>query len=66
MPRPKKNPEDRKSYHLRVPLTDAQRELVEQACKIEDQDLAGWARSLLLDAAKRSIRKAGKTSADSP
>ena len=64
MPRPKKNPEDRKSYHLRVPLADAQRALIEQACKIEGQDLAGWARAILLDAAKRSIRKAGKPGAD--
>ncbi len=42
MPRPRKKPEDRKDYHLRVPLTDAQRALIEEASKLGGQDLAGW------------------------
>jgi hypothetical protein len=60
MPRPRKNPEDRKSYHLRVPLTDAQRLLIEEASRLEEQDLAAWSRTVLLDAAKRRVRQAGK------
>jgi uncharacterized protein (DUF1778 family) len=63
MPRPKKKPEDRKDYHLRVPLTDAQRQLIEAASNAESQDLAAWSRAILLDAAKRVVKKhAGKNS----
>ena len=57
MPRPEKKPEDRKSHHLRVPVNEAQKELIEQACSLEDQDFAAWARAILLDAAKRAIGK---------
>jgi len=57
MGRPRKKPGDRKDYHLRVPLTDTQRELVEEAAKLSDQDMAAWARLILLEAAKRRIAK---------
>lgn len=60
MPRPRKNPEDRKDYHLRIPLTTAQRALIEEACRLAEQDLAGWSRSVLLDAARRKTRQVGK------
>ena len=52
-----KKPEDRKSYHLRVPLTAAQRALIEEAVKIDQDDKAGWARAMLVSAAKRTIAK---------
>jgi hypothetical protein len=52
-----KKPEDRKSYHLRVPLTPGQRALIEEAVKVDDDDKAGWARAVLLSAAKRTIAK---------
>lgn len=60
MPRPPKNPEDRKDYHLRVPLAEAQRAAVEEAARLEDQDMAAWARAVLMDAAKKRIGKARK------
>jgi hypothetical protein len=60
MPRPPKDPEDRKEYHLRVPLTDAQRAAVEEAARLEGEGMAGWARSVLLAAARKRIDKAGK------
>ena len=60
MARPLKDPEDRKNYHLRVPLTDAQHALIEEAVKLDDQDKAAWARAILLDAAKRRIGKERK------
>lgn len=52
-----KKPEDRKSYHLRVPLTVGQRTLIEAAVKMDHDDKAGWARAVLLSAAKRTIAK---------
>jgi uncharacterized protein (DUF1778 family) len=55
MARLHKKPEDRKDYHLRVPLTPRQRALIEEAAKLDEQDKAGWARAVLLTAAKRAI-----------
>jgi hypothetical protein len=60
MGRPPKNPEDRKTYQLHVPLTDAQHSLIKQAVELGDDDKAEWARAVLLDAAKRSIAKSAK------
>jgi hypothetical protein len=57
MARQRKNPEDRKDYHLRVPLTPGQRTLIEVAARLEEEDKAGWARAILLIAAKRTIAK---------
>ena len=57
MARAHKKPEDRKDYHLRVPLTPGQRALIENAAKLEEEDKAGWARVILLTAAKRTIAK---------
>jgi hypothetical protein len=63
MPRPSKDPEDRKDYHLRVPLTAAQHAVIEEAARLEGEGKAGWARAVLLAAAQRRIdrsRKAGE------
>ena len=57
MARPPKNPEDRKHYHLHVPLTDAQHALIQEAVKLEGRDKAESARTLLLDAARRVVAK---------
>jgi uncharacterized protein (DUF1778 family) len=59
MPRPFKNPEDRKTHHLRIPVNETQRELIEQAVGLEERDFAEWARTILLDVAKRVIKKHG-------
>jgi hypothetical protein len=55
-----KSPDDRKEYHLRVPLTPGQRALIEEAVRLDGEDKAGWARALLLIAAKRRIAKSKK------
>jgi len=60
MPRPPKKPEDRKNYHLRTPLTETQRQLIEAASNAEGLDLAAWSRTILLDAAKRAINKSAR------
>jgi len=61
MPRPRKNPEDRKDYHLRVPLTSAQLAIIEEAVRVEGEGKASWARSALLAAAKKCIDRARKS-----
>ena len=58
MPRPPKNAEDRKDYHLRVPLTAAQLAVIDEAVSLEGEGKAGWARAVLLAAAKKRIEKA--------
>ena len=60
MARQHKNPEDRKDYHLRVPLTPGQRVLIERAARLDGEEMAGWARAVLLPAAKRTIAKSEK------
>ena len=57
MARQRKTAEERKDYHLRVPLTPGQRALIEGAARLEGEDKAGWARAILVVAAKRTIAK---------
>jgi hypothetical protein len=60
MPRPRKSPEERKDYHLRVPLTREQLAVIEEAARLEDDGLAGWSRAVLLAAARKRIDKTRK------
>jgi uncharacterized protein (DUF1778 family) len=57
MGRPAKNPEDRKDYHLRVPLDERQREQIERAAALAHADKAEWARGVLLAAAQKQIAR---------
>ena len=57
MARARKPPEERKAYHLRIPLSAEQRALIERAVRLEDMEKASWARALLLSAARRRIAK---------
>ena len=60
MVRSRKAPHERKDYHLRVPLSAQQRALIEKAVRLEGLEKAGWARAILLIAARRSIAKSHK------
>jgi len=57
MARLRKKPEDRKDYHLRVPLTPGQRALIEDVAKLHGEEKASWARAVLLSAARRTMAK---------
>jgi uncharacterized protein (DUF1778 family) len=57
MARMRKKPEDRKDYHLRVPLTPAQRTLIEDVAKLQGEERASWARAVLVSAARRTLGK---------
>ena len=52
MVRSRKAPQERKDYHLRVPLSAKQRALIEEAVRLEGMEKAGWARAILLTAAR--------------
>ena len=60
MARARKAPDERKDYHLRVPLSAKQRALIEKAVRLEGMEKAGWARAILLTAARRSIAKSAQ------
>jgi hypothetical protein len=57
MARARKSPEDRKDYHLRIPLAAEQRALIEKAVTLEGTEKAGWARAILLTAARKRIAR---------
>lgn len=57
MGRPRKAGALRMDTDLRIPLTTEQKKVIAEATKTEPEGMAAWARSVLLDAAKRKIRK---------
>jgi hypothetical protein len=57
MAQARKKPAERKDYHLRIPLSAVQRALIEKAVALEGLEKAGWARALLLAAARRRIAR---------
>ena len=54
--RPPKAPDDRRTNGLRIPLTDAEREIVEDAARTDGEKPITWAREVLVRAAKRRSR----------
>jgi uncharacterized protein (DUF1778 family) len=61
--RPPKADGERKAKDLRIPVTDEQKELVAEAMRLSGQDMATWARPILLAEAEAIIannRKAKK------
>jgi hypothetical protein len=57
MARPFKDKKDRKDIDLRIPVTEEQKRLIMEAVGLDQLDMAGWARDLLLTAAKRRLEK---------
>ena len=55
--RPPKAPEDRRTADVKIPLTDAEKELIWQAANIDDVKPVTWTRKMVLDAAKRRVNK---------
>jgi hypothetical protein len=64
MSRPPKNPSLRMDTDLRVPMTTAQKQLLDAATADEPSGKAAWARDVLLEAARKKLAKGkGTTSA---
>jgi hypothetical protein len=57
MARPPKDPRDRKDVDLRIPVTANQKEKVMEAARLDQLDMAEWARAILLRAANQRIKK---------
>jgi len=62
MARPPKDPSDRKTVDVRVPMTEDQKKLVAEAAAADQADVAAWARPILLNAAKARTAKRPKRS----
>ncbi len=53
MARPPKNPEDRRTESVKIPLTSDEKELIRTAAESNGEKHVTWAREVLLRAAKR-------------
>jgi hypothetical protein len=60
MARPPKDPSERKSVDLRIPLTEEQKKLVSEAASADQADVAAWVRPIVLMAAQRRLSKKKK------
>ncbi len=52
MARPKKNPKLVKDDYLKIPVTSEQKKVIVEAAQSVGDDMAPWARSILMRAAK--------------
>jgi hypothetical protein len=57
--RPPKDPDQKKSVDLRIPVTTAQKQIVADAMAVDGREFANWARELLLGAAQAIIDRKG-------
>jgi hypothetical protein len=57
MARPRKYGDARMTIHLRIPVTDEQKALIDKVTADEPEGMAAWARALLLEAARRKQAK---------
>jgi uncharacterized protein (DUF1778 family) len=60
MARPPKDPSERKTVDVRIPLTEEQKELVSEAASSDGSDVATWLRPIVLSAAEDRIAKKKK------
>lgn len=54
--RPPKQPDERKSASMKIPLTQEEKDLIRAAAEAGDAKPVTWARSVLMRAAKRRQR----------
>jgi hypothetical protein len=57
MGRPRKDPKERKSAELRIPVTNDQKSLIIHASGLDGLDVATWLRPIILDAAKARVER---------
>jgi hypothetical protein len=62
MARPKKDPAMRMDTDIRIPVTEEQKRLIQDAVADDPAGMAAWARIVLLHAARRKIAEKGKAS----
>jgi uncharacterized protein (DUF1778 family) len=60
MARPPKDPSERKSVDLRIPVTEEQKKLISEAASADEADVAAWVRPIVLMAAQKRVAKRNK------
>jgi hypothetical protein len=60
MARPPKDPSERKTVDVRIPLTEEQKKLVTDAASEDQADVAAWARPIILRAAEKRLSRDDK------
>jgi len=55
MPRPKKATSEKKTYMLRVRLSQGEQGLLERAAKVKSLQLSSWVRSEMLSLARKIV-----------
>jgi hypothetical protein len=60
MARPRKDPSERKTVDVRIPLTESQKKLVSTAAGADKADVAAWLRPIVLRAAEHRLSKREK------
>lgn len=53
--RPPKSEDDRKDVDLRIPVTTEQKDTIVKAATAAGEDMAAWARPILMQAAKKAV-----------
>jgi uncharacterized protein (DUF1778 family) len=56
-----KKPEQVKTYMLRVRMTEAERDLIEEAARVRSLETSTWARSELVALARKMLAKRATT-----
>ena len=59
MARPKKKPDESMGFMLRIRMTQEDRTLLEQAAKAKSLQMSSWARSELVELARKILKKGG-------
>ena len=59
MARPLKDPSERKTVDVRIPVTEEQKRMILEAAASDQSDVATWARPIILGAAERRLKPVG-------
>lgn len=60
MARPPKDPSERKTSEVRIPVTEEQKKAIADAAAAEGADVATWVRPIVLRAAEERLSKRSK------
>ena len=53
---PLENPQDRKTAEMKLPLSPAEKEAIQQAAEVDGKKPVTWAREILVRAANRRVK----------
>ena len=57
--RPKLPPDEVRKTDIKIPLSEAEKELIKLAASVDDEKPVTWSRKIIMDAAKRRAKNSG-------